>query len=160
MTERTLLLQLIDEAYDQPSPHGPNLRNVLRGVRAADAVRRTAADTHSIWELVLHCAYWKFVATRRLSGTKVRFPRKGTNFFALPEAAEENWRADLGLLQECHERFREAVATASTRKIAEKSRTIRMVPMHDLYHAGQIRLMVRMGARNPTPNLSVIPHAQ
>ena len=39
-----LLLQIIDQAYDRKSWHGPNLRGSIRGVEAATAVWRPGAE--------------------------------------------------------------------------------------------------------------------
>ena len=63
-----VVLNLLDEAFDKKSWHGPNLRGSIRGVTAAQAAWRIAPDRHNIWELTLHAAYWKYVVRRRLSG--------------------------------------------------------------------------------------------
>ena len=92
------LLQLIDQAYDQPTWHGPNLTGALKGVKPEEALWRPAEDRHNIWEYALHCAYWKHMATRHLRGDLSRgnFPRKPANFPALPENPTATaWKADL-----------------------------------------------------------------
>src|ERR1044072_4465982 len=67
MADRDLLLRILGEGYERKAWHGPNLRGVLRGLNANQAFWRPAPDRHNIWELVLHCAYWKFVAWRRIT---------------------------------------------------------------------------------------------
>lgn len=142
---RDLLLQLIDEAYDKKAWHGPNLRGALHGLTPNQAFWRPANDRHSIWDLVLHCAYWKFVAWRRLTGVRgVRFPRGGKNFFATPDPTPRAWREDLALLDEAHHTLRDAVAHTSVRGLAAKSRLVAGVAMHDVYHAGQMQLLRRL----------------
>ena len=74
-----MLLDLLDEAFDKKSWHGPNLRGSIRGVTAKQAAGVRMADRHNIWELTLHAAYWKYVVRRQLSGQK-----RGS--FVLPEA--------------------------------------------------------------------------
>ena len=141
MNDRSLLLRIIGEAYERPAWHGPNLRGVLRGIDAGLASRRPAPARHNIRELVLHCAYWKFVAWRRITASRgARFPRAGKNFFV----AEGAWKDDLALLDESHHAFRHAVETLPARALASNSRTIYGVAMHDVYHAGQIRLLARV----------------
>lgn len=141
MNERELLLRIIGEAYERPAWHGPNLRGVMRGIDAGLASRRPGPDRHNIWELVLHCAYWKFVAWRRITGSRgARFPRAGKNFFI----ADGVWKDDLALLDESHHAFRDAIETLPARALASNSRTIYGVAMHDVYHAGQIRLLARV----------------
>ncbi len=62
-----VLLDLLDEAFDKKSWHGPNLRGSIRGVTAQQAAWRPGPDRHNIWELTLHAAYWKYVVRRRLT---------------------------------------------------------------------------------------------
>src|SRR5688500_2523546 len=61
------ILFLLDTAYDHASWHGPNLRGAIRGVTPPRAAWRPAPGRHNIWELVVHAAYWKYVAWRRLT---------------------------------------------------------------------------------------------
>jgi len=139
---RDLLLHIVDEAYDRKAWHGPNLRDSLHGLIANQAFWRPAAERHNIWDLVLHCAYWKFVAWRRLTATRgARFPRAGRNFFATPEPSERAWRDDVRLLDDMHHTLREAIAVAPERVLRERARLVYGVAMHDVYHAGQIRLL-------------------
>ena len=63
-------LELIDEAFVKKAWHGPNLRGTIRGLSAAEAAWRPGPGRHSVWELVVHAAYWKYAVRRRLSGEK------------------------------------------------------------------------------------------
>jgi hypothetical protein len=79
------LLFLIDTAYDRVSWHGSNLRGSLRGMTPALAAWRPAAGRHNIWELIVHAAFWKYVAWRRLTRPKRgSFPLAGSNFIQRP----------------------------------------------------------------------------
>ncbi len=137
------LLVLLDEAYDKKSWHGPNLRGALRGLTAEDAAWRPAPGRHNIRELVLHAAYWKYAARRKLTGDKRgSFVVTGSNWFI----AEREWKQDLALLAAEHKALRAAVAgmTAADLRDPVKLRYIRGVIAHDLYHAGQIQLLKRL----------------
>ncbi len=150
----TQLLFLIDTAYDSASWHGPNLRGSLRGVTPPRAAWRPAGDRHNIWELVVHGAYWKYVAWRRLTGAKRgSFPLAGSNWLTRPVAnTPREWADDLALLDRMHETLRAAVAAIPPgqldRPSAQKGVTRRAlatgVAAHDLYHAGQIQLLKRL----------------
>lgn len=70
--EIRLLLALLDEGFDRAAWHGPNLRGALRGLTAAHAAQRPAPGRHCIWEIALHCAYWKYAVCRRLTGEGAR----------------------------------------------------------------------------------------
>jgi hypothetical protein len=152
------LLEILDRAYDRVSWHGTNLRGSLRGLTAARAAVRPAPGRHNIWEIAVHCAYWKYTVRRRLLGEKRgSFPLKGSNWFARPAgregATEAAWRADLELLQETHHSMLEAVRALAPRELprpvaGSRSVTHRMlvsgIAAHDLYHAGQIQLIKRL----------------
>jgi DinB superfamily len=154
-SEIRLLLDLIDEAFDKKSWHGPNLGGSIRGVTAAQAAWRPAPGRHNIWELTLHAAYWKYVVRRRITGEKRgSFVLEGSNFFARPvEQTEAAWKHDVGILVVEHKALRWAVVKLSpgSREPARKWRStlhlIRGAAAHDLYHAGQIRLLRRLEAR-------------
>jgi DinB family protein len=120
---RTVLLQALDTAFDKRSWHGPNLISAVRGVDARLAARRVPGRK-TIWEQVLHAAYWKQRVLNKLTGPS-RFPRKGSNWPAMPGAKDDAaWRADVGLLRDIHRRLRDAV--------------------FNLYHTGQIKLLLRL----------------
>ena len=154
MSERSLLVRILDQAFDRQSWHGTTLAGSLRGVTPEQALWRPAADRHNIWELVLHTAYWKYVVRRRVTGEKRgNFPRSGSNWLALPQVADRSaWRADVTLLKEQHRALRTVVKGLSAAKLSARSATrkwrnselIHGVAAHDLYHAGQIQLLKRL----------------
>lgn len=117
-----LLLTLLYQAYEQPTWHGPNLRNSLRGLTPAQALWRPAEGRHCIWEHALHCAYWKFMAQSHLEGDLSRgnFPRKPANFPAVPTKPTAGaWKEDLALLHEVHLELRQALCALSPRTWGE-----------------------------------------
>src|SRR5262245_25839273 len=110
--EIALLLRLLDEAYEKKAWHGANLRGSVRGLTAAQAGWRPRADRHSIADIVVHAAYWKYAVRRRLRGDKRgSFPLKGSNWFDLPEPlTEAAWKEYLTLLDVEHRPLRAVVA--------------------------------------------------
>ena len=152
-TKTDLLLKILDQAYDRRSWHGPNLRGSLRGITARKAIWRPGRGRHSIWELTLHAAYWKYVALRRLRHHKRgSFPMRGSNWFAHRAVADEKaWKADLRLLEETHRSLRKAVAALhhGSRELQATGLLDVLIGIaaHDLYHAGQIQLIKRMHQR-------------
>jgi hypothetical protein len=144
--EIRVLVDNLDEAFDRKAWHGPNLRNSIRGVTAAQAAWRPRPGRHNIWELTLHAAYWKYVVRRKLTGAKRgAFALKGSNFFSRPagEPHEADWKADIAILESEHRSLRTAVAAL----VSASPRTLHLIrgaAAHDLYHAGQIRLLRRL----------------
>jgi len=147
-----LVLALLDEAYDRKTWHGPNLKQSLKGVTAEQAAWRPGPGRHNIWEVALHAAYWKYAVRRRIEGGKRgSFALKGSNFFARPEKGKLNeaaWSADKKLLEREHRALHVTVA-----KVLRTARAAKLLPQlygvafHDIYHAGQIRLLRRLMER-------------
>jgi hypothetical protein len=148
------LLAIMDAAYNRQSWHGPNLRGSIRGVTPGQAAWRPAPGRHNIWELVVHAAYWKYTALRRMTGARRgSFQLQGSNWFRRDDGRDEQlWRADVALLDSTHRALREAVAKLSPRDLAARPASSRVtnfallsgVAAHDLYHAGQIQLLKRL----------------
>ena len=148
------LLQLLDEAYSRAAWHGPNLRGSIRSVTAREAAHRPSVGRHSIWELVVHAAYWKYTVRRRLLGEKRgSFSLPGSNFFARPvDRSEKAWRADVALLESEHRKLREVVLSIQPEDLDHRARGSRTavrrliagIAFHDVYHAGQIQLIKKL----------------
>ncbi len=147
------LLQALASAYDTTSWHGPNLRGSLRGLDPELASWRPGPERHNAWEIAVHAAYWKYAARRRLIREKRgSFPLAGSNWFERPEVCSLSaWRADLQLLEEQHQRLVEAVNEFTDQRLTERvgkqlrvEQLIQGVAFHDVYHAGQIRLLRRL----------------
>jgi hypothetical protein len=149
MKTEELILALLDEAYEKKTWHGPNLKQAIKGVTAKQAAWRPGSGRHNIWEEALHAAYWKYTVRRRVEGTKRgSFALKGSNFFPRPEKGKLNeaaWEADKALLERENQALRGTVA-----KVLRTPLGAKLLPMlygvafHDIYHAGQIRLLRRL----------------
>lgn len=154
-TEQTkLLLEIYDQVYDHVAWHGTNLRGSLKGLKLQELLYRPQKKRHNIWEITLHCAYWKYVVLRRLvGGKKGDFPRKPSDFPKLPENPTfKDWKNDIALLEDYHQKLREAIKQFPESKLNKSPKnskvsyiqTIYGISSHDLYHAGQIQLVKRM----------------
>ncbi len=149
MNSAEFVLALLEEAYEKKTWHGPNLSQSMKGVTARQAAWRPARGRHNIWELALHAAYWKYAVRRRIEGGKRgSFALKGSNFFTRPEPGNLNeaaWRADKELLKREHRALQQAVARVlSTPRAGKLLRSLYGIAFHDIYHAGQIRLLRRL----------------
>ena len=142
--ELALLLEVIDCAFDKQSWHGPNLTSAARVDASLAAQRLPGRKT--IWEQALHAAYWKQRVINKLVLNPGRLPRKGSNWPAMPEKpTKQAWAADVALLHELHRQLREAVAALRPERLDAKTRRlIHGVAFHDIYHAGQMRLLRKM----------------
>lgn len=149
MKTNALILKVLAEGYEKRTWHGPNLRQAIRGVTAKQAAWRPGRNRHNIWEVTLHAAYWKYALRRRIEGGKRgSFELEGSNFFARPEPgklSEAAWAADKALLEREHRALVQAVESLLRTSRAEKFLTqLWGIAFHDVYHAGQIRLLRRL----------------
>jgi len=158
--EVSLLLTLIDQAFDHRAWHGTNLRGSIRGLRVDDVTWRPAPGRHNIWETVgarglleVHRCGAGF--SRSGVGS---FSLEGSNWFVRPtggKSTEADWKNDVKLLVEAHRSMRVAVAGMSDAqlKVTPKGSKVSNVALitgiasHDLYHAGQIQLLKRLRPR-------------
>lgn len=147
------LLTALDEGFDRPAWHGPNLTGTLRGLTLDALLKRPVPGAHNIWELALHCAYWKHTARRRIAeGDVAPFPLAGSNFFPRERGATiAQWRRERNLLMAEHRALRAEVAKLPPERLERRARgsrhsvrrTVLGIVAHDVYHAGQISLLRR-----------------
>ncbi len=146
--QRELLLRLLDEGYDKTGWMDVCLRSAIRQVSAKEAAWPPRPGRHSIAEIVLHIAYYKYTTARRITGGKRgSFPLAGSDWFAAPrKLSDTQWKQYLTILADAHQAFRKAVATAPWSKLNSKDKHsgvpishITGLAMHDAYHTGQIK---------------------
>lgn len=145
---------------------GPALLGSLRGITPAEALIIPPRLKHSIWNQVLHAAYWKYAVCLRIAkaGVTVRdvptdngelaFPRSPSNWATPPRnGGPKEWRADIALLKQFHEAVADAASRLTNKQLDSippggKSRTLRPMLLglaaHDAYHCGQIQLIKRL----------------
>jgi uncharacterized damage-inducible protein DinB len=156
--EIALLLQALDNGYDQDAWHGPNLRASAQRVRPDEAAWRPAEGQRNIWEITVHAAYWKYAAWRRLVNEKRgSFPYSGSDWFPRPVEGQSAatvaaaWKEDLALLETMHQKLRAAVAAFTPDDLRQtddgrlnRAALITGIALHDVYHAGQIQVLKRL----------------
>jgi uncharacterized damage-inducible protein DinB len=151
-------LQQILEQYDQTMTgeawYGDPVWKILEGIDAHGAAAQPIAGAHTIWQLVMHMAFWEDVATRRFSGPVT--PDEAGNFPPTPELSEADWRRTLDRFRASNTEFRAALSQIDPTKLSEKTpagqRSFRYemvgVIQHDIYHAAQIALLKKAYAAN------------
>ena len=149
-----VLLQTYDQGYNKPAWHGTNLRGSLRGLSLKELLWRPGPKRHNIWEVAIHCAYWKYAVHRRITGgPKGMFPRLPSDWPRIPEKTDiKSWKTDLALLEDWHARLRREIAKFPPSRLDKKPQSsgksfIKLlygISSHDIYHAGQIQLLKRL----------------
>lgn len=150
-----LLLKTMDPPRGRAWHGGVTPVGAVRGVSAALAQWEPSARVHSIWELTLHIAYWKYAVRRNIEGGKMGgFPRGPSNWPATPARPDERaWTADRKLLAQEHAAFSSAVRQFRAGRLDSRPASGRKwtfgdliagVLAHDAYHTGQIQLIKRL----------------
>ena len=157
---RSVLRRALEEWYRGPAWHGASVLTALRGIRAAVASRRPAPGRNTVWELALHLAYTRHVMLHRLDiGAVSRFPRRLRVAWwpMMPKpASADAWQADLDLLSADQDRLLAALAKVPQSRLRRRRSgqpnpigfEVLGLAMHDAYHTGQIRLLLRLRGRS------------
>lgn len=146
-----MLLRNYEQLYRGKPWHGPTLRGSLMGLNAQEASGHRTKSGHSIAEIALHCAYWKYAVRRRLSrGKRGAFPWKGSNWIVIrTPLLDQDWKAILETLDAEHDALYQVIEGYSEKLLMKKQPGSKFLPIemitgiaaHDVYHAGQIRLL-------------------
>ena len=150
------VLDLLDPPSGfQPWHGGPSLTGCLRGVSAEKAAWKLTPQRNSIWNLVLHMAYWKYSIIRKLNPEFPKgFERSPSNFPTVPEtASEKEWNEDKNLLLKTHQILVEEIKKFPPEKLDQPgpgkkewtyAQLIVGITAHDTYHIGQIQVLKRL----------------
>lgn len=127
------------------------------------AAWRPGPERPNIWEIAVHCAYWKHIVLRRIAPITDRnvesFPFAGSDWFPRPggNGDERAWKADLKILGTIHAELRDAVAALSpgdlttypgetTTRIDD---LVRGIAFHDVHHGGQVQVLKKLWTIRP-----------
>jgi hypothetical protein len=134
---------------------GPGISECIQDVHHDEAIWVPNPQRYSIWNFVLHIAYWKHVVRQGLIGASgIPFPRNPENF-PVPETptSEDSWQADIALMVRENDLLVRAVQQMDPadldREFPSGNRLIDQlfgIAMHDAYHVAQIQLMKRLYA--------------
>ena len=142
-------------AFGGPAWHGPAILELLRDVTPEEAAAHPIAGAHSIWELVLHLTGTYGLVLRRIDG-EARQLSPAEDWPPVPEPSDAAWRASIAELHARNRALRDAVLRFDAARldqplVAEPPYTAYEqfvgTTQHDLYHAGQMMLLKRAGAR-------------
>jgi uncharacterized damage-inducible protein DinB len=141
------------KVYDGDPWHGSSITDVLKGIDADVAARRSIPDAHTIWELVLHMTGWTREVASRVRGAQPKSPPED---WPVPRfgAGAAGWQAardDLAAAQrEIEAAVDQLTAADLVRWIENPDGTgytvgtvIRGLLQHHTYHEGQIALLKR-----------------
>lgn len=140
----------IRRSYEGSAWHGPSLSETLSGITAEQASAKPIEGAHSIWELVLHIAFWENTVRKLLVKEKVKVTDE-ENFPNITDKSETAWQKAIAYATEVNMNLREAVQEASDEQLNELIKpsderfttyvTLHGTVQHTLYHTGQIVIL-------------------
>lgn len=156
-----VLLENLRDCFYGPGFHGPELFPTLKQFNASQALQaQPNSESHSeeplsVWQIALHCAYWKHSTSRKLSAylglPNIEPDIELADWVAQPQGASEaEWQACLATLQREHENLVQVVGEFLNRRpqalsnIEAKSglpwaKLIYGMANHDAYHSAHVR---------------------
>ena len=152
MSEITRILNHYDAVLNGSPWHGDPIWQILDGISAETATARPLNGSHTIWEIVMHMTFWEGVGTQRLAGQRAGLVEE-LNFPAMPTPTSQNWEQTLDQFRASNQQFRAALAKLDPARLDDLSAAGKRtyydeahgVIEHDIYHAGQIALLRKMG---------------
>jgi uncharacterized damage-inducible protein DinB len=137
--------------------HGPALRQLVQSVTAEQASARPVPGAHSIWEYVLHVTTYEDVVRRRLGGEPVGELPREQGWPAVADTSHDAWAATRQHFEQCHNRLREALWGFPDERLNDTVPgrdypfylMLYGIIQHDLYHAGQIVLLMEAQGLKP-----------
>lgn len=144
------LVRELDRSFHGPTWHGPTLYEIVSNLDAQLASTRHHPDLHTIGELVGHAGVWKDVVRRRLEGEAWAPASEAENFPPLNE--DRSWKTCLVQLSQSHQALVEVVARQDPQRLDRPMPAgggsafdqILGVIQHDLYHAGQAVILLKL----------------
>jgi len=131
---------------------GPPLSDVIADINADVALFRMNKNGHSIWEIVLHAAFWRHEVAHALSKGQIdKLTRGPENWPSLPDRPNEAaWRADREMLDESERALLLALDGFAVPEWSARPKeggdwslgqlAIGLIA-HDAYHIGQVALL-------------------
>lgn len=152
MSEVERIVDQLKRAFEGEAWHGPSVLATIENITAQQAAARAFDGAHSIWELVLHIAAWESAVLRRLHGDRAQLPTE-EDWPAVVATSNEAWEDAIQELKQGHADLRATIAGLDESRLDEPIIeglssvyvTLHGIVQHDLYHAGQIAILKKVG---------------
>jgi hypothetical protein len=154
MRETERIAKQIEKTFKGRAWHGPAVEEALQGVDAKVAAAPSPGGAHNIWQIVEHMIIWQDAVGRWLAGDTSR-PKDEESWPPIPDTSEQAWQAALARLRRSHEFLATQVARLDDARLDQRVFegmpsvyvTLHGIIQHNLYHAGQIAILKKIGGR-------------
>lgn len=155
------LAGLRQQLWDEGGPHVA-IRKALEGLTAEQAFYRPSPDRHSIWQHVMHVAFWREYLLSDLTGQRKPLTKElvaRENWPAHPASAgAEAWNAARQRLEATQEGLQAQIAALDEARLSKPLHPEYRLSLgaqlaqeiaHDSYHLGQIMLLRALQGLEP-----------
>lgn len=146
-------MELLNLAAEDPdTPWHASLANALEGVDPDRARWRPGPDRNSIWDLVRHVIHWKRALMAAWDHDGVDHQAWSRRDWGELPNTDAAWNEDLVELTRVSRLLTSRLAAADDRLLEVElpgfrgsvAKNAMQVATHDAYHAGQVRLLLRL----------------
>ena len=150
MREIERILDQLNRSWGGPSWTGVDIQPLLDGITDEQARAHPLPNAHSILELATHMTTWMNAVASRLGGeTRELTPEEDWR-----DVTQLTWPAAITKMENAQSHLSDVIARLTPddldKKVAGRKYTIYVmlhgVIQHNLYHAGQIGLLKKMGS--------------
>jgi uncharacterized damage-inducible protein DinB len=148
------LLETLRRSFDGDAWHGPAVLDTLENVSKQHASWQPPGGAHTVWEITLHIAAWANEVAQRLEGGKPGEPKEGDY-----PLVSGHWEDAIERVVEARDRLISVVEGLSEEDLDKRigqnhnaalatgfsyAGSIEGLAQHNAYHAGQIRVILKM----------------
>ncbi|MEW6046901.1 MAG: DinB family protein [Bacillota bacterium] len=147
------IVTLLKALWEEGGPHAP-ISKASQSLSAAQAFFRPAPERHSIWQNVMHMAFWREHLVSTLKGEAKQLTDElleHENWPPHPDPADsEAWNAARSRLEATQQALVQLVASLDEARLQQPRRPggrtslaseLVSYAVHDAYHVGQIMLL-------------------
>ena len=143
------ILRQYNETMSGEAWYGDHVWKILQGIDARCAAAPVLPQVHTIWQLVMHMAFWEEVAIRRFRGPVPSDEEEAGNFRDTPAPDEDAWQETLQRFRASNDAFRAALSRLDPATLDQntpaRQKSFRWEAVgliqHHIYHIGQIAIL-------------------
>jgi len=148
MSKLKTIVDNLKFTFDGNAWHGPSLQAILKDITAEQSLHKIG-NGHNIAELVHHIYAWRFYVIQHLEGKRDYEVPDDFNFIKIDTIDEKNWNKLKSQLIESQSIIISKLEDASeklldnivSRREFNYEKLLHGLIHHDVYHAGQIRML-------------------
>ena len=150
MMEVGRITDQLHRAFYGDAWHGPAVMELLKEVSAVQAAGRPVPNAHTIWEIVNHISVWKDAVRSRLLGENIQLDGE-FDWPPMRDVLASDWEKAIEQMKQRHDALEATVAGLDDSQLdrpwfegkSTRYFLIHGAIQHDLYHAGQIAILLR-----------------